>query len=608
MTDATQGPSATLEWSACDDDAISDESLECATLEVPLDHDDPQGDGPSGETIEIALVRLPASTERVGAILFNPGGPGGSGVDFLASGASTVSATLGLEGFDLIGFDPRGVDRSSGIRCLTDAEQDRYAYLDDTPDTPEAAALLEESETAFETACVEEYGERLTEFSTENTARDMDLIRAALGDDQLSYVGISYGSYLGAVYATLFPERVRSMVLDSAFEPNGDSIEQQYSTQLVGFESAFENWAAWCDDPVSGCAFRLDGVDVAEAWDRLAEQLDAAPVAATDGRSGNRVVMTMATIASLYSERSWPVLGAALASVRDDADPDGLFALADDFEGRSPDGTWTTIGQAGPVIRCASGITPQRPDDPTALFERLVELGPRFSVGLDVEDLTDDSCERLVGPVTPPTLSFTGEAPIVVIGGLNDPATPFRWAEELTASMGPSARLVTYTGEGHGFILTASCIDAIYTDVLVDLALPDADTVCEPDPDYPEPSWWDTLPVPEGVGAPIIDPLIASALGVTPSTGWLESRSTALEPDGVLDAYRDALDGAGIAEVAQQEPLPGVLQRIYLIDGEVLSVIAIGPDALADPELGLESVVGVVPDGETLVVLLALPA
>ena len=174
----------------------------------------------------MALVRLPASGDRQGAVLFNPGGPGGSGFDPIAFSGSSIASALGLDNYDLIGFDPRGVDRSGGIRCVTDAFEDAHLYVDETPDTPEEQALKDEADTGFVDGCKQKYGDTLRFYSTANTARDMDAIREALGDDQISFLGISYGTYLGATYATMFPDHVRAMVLDSAFEPNGDTVEQ----------------------------------------------------------------------------------------------------------------------------------------------------------------------------------------------------------------------------------------------------------------------------------------------------------------------------------------------------------------------------------------------
>ena len=194
---------------------------------------------------------------------------------------------MGLGGrFDIVGFDPRGVDRSAGIDCIDDQAIDALLYADDTPDDAAEAAASVAQQKMFGDACRQVYGDTLRHYSTENTARDMDMIRAALGDEQLSYIGVSYGTYLGGVYATLFPERVRAMVLDSAYEPTGDSEYDQWVTQLAGFEQAFANWAAWCEEGTE-CAFT--DVDVGARWDRLIASLEANPVKSDSGRPVNHV-------------------------------------------------------------------------------------------------------------------------------------------------------------------------------------------------------------------------------------------------------------------------------------------------------------------------------
>ncbi|MGD9998812.1 MAG: alpha/beta fold hydrolase [Ilumatobacteraceae bacterium] len=595
----TDTPAASLDWGRCDDEMVTEDELECATLPVPLDHANP-----SGDTIDIALVRVPAEdeTDRVGAIVFNPGGPGGSGFDYIAQGGTTISSELGLEDFDLIGFDPRGVDRSNGIRCLTDAEQDAVAYLDDTPDTPEEQAALDDADSQFDQACIEKYGDSLRHYSTEQTARDIDDLRIALGDDQISLLGISYGTYLFGMYATLFPDHVRAMVLDSAYEPTGDTIEQEYTTQLVGFEGAFNDWAAWCESS-DDCAFRTD--DVGSAWDQLYDQLDASPVPADDGRMANQSVMGTATISAMYSDTDWPVLADALAAVRD-GDPTALFRLADDYIGRDSDGTYSTIEQSGSIIDCASGLDAPVPDDPEALVAKLKELAPRFSEGIEPDDFTD-SCSTMMPDVTPPALAYNGDASIVVVGGTNDPATPFRWAEEMTEAMGPSARLLTYTGEGHGQMLVSSCVTDIEAAVLVDLDLPDEGATCDPDPDIPRPGWWDDLPVPDGVGEIYASAEVNGILGLAPTFAYSELRTSSLAPDDVLDAYDDALEDAGFLVGGRQEPIDGVNQAVYLqSDGEVFSVLAIGHDSMDSPDL--EGLADAVPAGQTLIVLLTLPS
>ena len=599
---ATSAPTeleSSLAWEACDDPSALDPSLECTTLTVPLDYADPEGD-----TVDLALIRVPASGTRVGAVLTNPGGPGGSGFDFVANAGSTIQLTLGLEGFDIVGFDPRGVDRSGGLRCLTDAELDANAYLDPTPETPEEQAALDASNTAFETGCTTKFGDTLRLYSTDNTARDMDSIRAAMGDEQISFLGISYGTYLGGVYATLFPDRVRAMVLDSAYAPEGDTVEQQYSTQLVGFEEAFDDWATWCENTPDECSF--SSADVGAAWDELLVQLDESPVTHTDGRQANQAVMGTATIAALYSRATWPQLALAFSTVQA-GDATALFTLADGYIGRAPDGTYSTRQQSQSIIDCASGFENTPPEDPEALLARLQELAPRFGGLLTVDDLAGDgtgACDTLMPNVEPIEVAFTGDAPVVVVGGTNDPATPIRWAEELTAAMGPNARLVTYTGEGHGFVLAAQCVNEVEGAVLASLELPDAGTQCDPDPEVERPEWWDTIVTPEGVSDPIDSPALLGALGLGPSIAFGEVRDTELDVDSALGAYDDTLTTAGFTLIQRQTPA-GFTQAIYSLDGETFAILALGPDDLAAPELS--PLAGLVNPDRTLLVLIYVP-
>ncbi|MTA15318.1 MAG: alpha/beta fold hydrolase [Actinobacteria bacterium] len=596
--DTTDGttPAGTIDWGPCDDEVATDPILECGSLTVPLD---PQN--PGGDTIDIAMVRVPAADpdDRVGAVLFNPGGPGGSGFDYVAQAGTTMVSEMGLEDFDVIGFDPRGVDRSNGLRCLADAEIDASMYLDYTPDTPEEQAAVDAVDGQFEEACLAAFGDTLIHYSTVNTAYDMDAIRAALGDEQISFIGISYGTYLGSMYATLFPDRVRAMVLDAAFEPTGDTIEQQYTTQAQGFDDAFENWVEWCQTNES-CAFRSD--DVTAAWDALRLQLDATPAPASDGRLANETVLDTATNSALYSESQWPLLASALQSASA-GDGDELFILADSYNGRNPDGTYATISQSFQIITCASGIDAEVPDDPQALVDQLLAIAPRYAQGISVDDFTD-SCALLMPNVEPIELSYPGDAPILVVGGLNDPATPFRWAEEMTVAMGSNARLLTYTGEGHGQMLNSTCVTEWEGRVITDLELPPEGEVCDPDPPVAKPGYWDTLPVPEGVSDPIDASAVNGVLGITPTLAYSESRTTALSPAEALDAYDAALEELGFVVADRVESIPGVPQGVYFTDeGTVFSILAIAGDAYDSPDLG--GLADVVDRTQTLLVLLA---
>lgn len=586
-----------LEWGPCEEDV--DDAFDCATLDVPLDYD-----APAGETIPIALIRLAASSgERQGAVLFNPGGPGGSGYDVLANaGQAFVAEMAGLGAFDLIGFDPRGVDRSNGIRCLDDATVDATTYADDIPDSAAEAAASDAADLLFGSSCQEKYGDTLIHYSTENTARDMDSIRLALGDAQISYIGISYGTYLGAVYATLFPDQVRAMVLDAAFDPSGDTVEQQYLTQLLGFEEAFDNWASWCEESTE-CEF--SGIDVGGRWDDLMARLDVESIKSDAGRPVNQVVMETATISTLYSEMSWPALGAALADA-EEGDGTGLLRLADDYTGRSDDGSYDTSQQSGDVIRCASGIEQQLPDDPAALLARMQEAAPRFSRGITVDDFRD-SCRDLFPDVVDAVVpSYRGNAPIVVVGGRNDPATPFRWAEELTAELGPSARLVSYSGEGHGQILNSSCVTEIEAAVIVDLTLPRLNATCDPDPEVERPEFWDQLPVPAGVGAPLDDPLVDVTLGLPPTQMYSDAWVLTGEADTVIEGYSSALEDLGFFTApADTELIEGATILPALApDATELVVIVVSAEGIASNE-DLSDLAGAVETGEGIVVVAA---
>ncbi len=593
---------ATIEWGECDDEAVTDEELECATLPVPLDYDDP-----TGETIDIAMVRAPATSDREGAVLFNPGGPGGSGFDPIAYSGLTIQAELGLDHFDLVGFDPRGVDRSNGIQCVDDAFQDEHLYLDDTPDTPEEQALLDEADQGFTDGCIERYGDTLKFYSTEFTARDMDTIRAGLGDEQISFLGISYGTYLGGVYATLFPDNVRAMVLDSAYEPNGDTIEEQYLTQLVGFEGAFNDWAKWCQDDAA-CPFNAP--DVGARWDALLTKLDDNPIPNSDGRLGNQSTLGTATSAALYSESEWPVLADALAKA-EAGDPAGIFALADDYNGRNADGTFTSLFQSFGIIRCASGITSQPPDDPEALLKEILEKAPRFGADTTLEDLTDtdsDGCAELVGTdVEQAQLDYTGNGPIVVIGGTNDPATPFRWAEEMAAAMGPNAALVTFTGEGHGQLLASTCVTEIEGALLADLTLPDEGTVCDPDPAIEQPEWWGDLVIPTEYSEVVSLPAVNAALGLTDTLGYGETRTTTLDAQGAADAFGATLADAGFQSLGSQDlGIDDTVEFGFLApNGDLFIVLAMGPAAFDTDDLS--GAKPSVPPGQTVVLYFFLP-
>jgi len=472
-----------MEWEACDE-FPGDTTVECGTVTVPLDYRNPDE-----QTIDIALLRYPAQSGKAkGVLLVNDGGPGSSGVDFAYYSGPDMIDSLGLEDFDIVGFDPRGVDRSGGLKCQSDEELDRFMYLDYTPDDDDEQALYDEWLEA-EDPCVVEYGEELRHYSTENIARDMDQIRLAMEVDRIHYLGISWGTYLGGVYATLFPDNVRSMFLDAAYDPQGDSADESELTQAVGFEKSFDAWVDWCEDDAEACAFSSN--DVKADWLALEDELDAEPLVADDGREVNHVVMETATISVLYSEAAWPFLGDALASA-DGGDGQALLEMSDFWMGRAEDGSYATLVDAYSIIGCASGTYAFEPENPEALLEQLKEEAPWYSRDYEAEDL-GASCDDAFGDPDIFEIDVTASLPIVVLGGTNDPATPMRWSEEMVLRLGDKARLAVFNGEGHSHILASRCVDEIASKLFTSLRLPADGTECDPDMPVEKPQWWDSV-------------------------------------------------------------------------------------------------------------------
>jgi pimeloyl-ACP methyl ester carboxylesterase len=453
-------------WYPCHDieiQPVASVTFECGHVDVPLDYTDLEG-----EKITLAMIRIPAQGQRIGAVFYNPGGPGGSGVDYVAHLGPQYVQKLHLEGFDFVGFDPRGVDRSGGLKCLTDNELAINLYR----------AYL----WGFDSACITKYGAKLQFYSTENTARDMEVMRAAMGDTKISYLGVSYGTYLGAVYASMFPYHIRAMVLDSAYEPNGDTPEEQQLTQAVAFEQAFNRWIAWCERDTT-CAFHA--ADVGAAWDALYAQ-DV--IASGDGRDVNKDVLMSATKWALYSQACWRPLGSALAKLAQQ-DTREIWQMVDAGDKRNIDGSYKTSMQSHEIIMCASGIRQEPVTDADELIEQLHLRAPRFTQILTADDIRGGSyCDTYMEAMPVVPINYTGTAPVLIVGGQNDPATPLRWATKLRDEMGPNAVLLIYAGEGHGPVGESTCVDAVAADVLNGAQLPAAGILCPPDYDTPPPS------------------------------------------------------------------------------------------------------------------------
>jgi pimeloyl-ACP methyl ester carboxylesterase len=479
-----------IEWSTCDE-YPDEEMIECGVLEVPLDYSDLEG-----ETLEIALLRIPASSNKAkGVVLTNPGGPGESGVDFVYNTSLDFVENLGLEDFDIVGFDPRGVGGSGGLSCLTDQQNDKFIYLDYTPDDDREQELYDEL-MEIDEPCTEKFGKDLRFYSTENTARDMDLIRESMGFETINYLGISYGTYLGGVYATLFPDRVESMFLDSAYDPQGDTAEQDYLTQAEGFENAFNNWVDWCESKPSDCSFSSN--DVKADWLELYDAYDAKSMFTEDDREVNAEVIDYATLSSLYSRWGWSVLADALVALRD-GDATQAFALADWYVGRDEDGQYGDGYDSSVIINCASGTIEAVPKDSEALLKKIREIAPWYARDYDVDSFDGGYCESVFDKADLFEIDYQGDAPIVVLGGTDDPATPLRWAQEMATHMGTNASLLTFKGEGHSQIFNSRCVDEIARELFNSLRKPKDEVECEADVPAAKPMWWDDVVNIDGI-------------------------------------------------------------------------------------------------------------
>ncbi len=466
------GDEGTLVWAECDDAGNAAVPLECSTLQVPLDYDEPDG-----EQIDIAVARLAATgdpAERIGSLVFNPGGPGGSGIEALSFIPLTMSDDITAR-FDIVSFDPRGVGTSTALECENDLDDE--VFLLAAGDDAGWQRLVDDVPTRLET-CTTETLQLADHVGTNNAARDMDRLRAALGDEGLSYVGYSYGTRLGATYAELFPDKIRALVLDAAVKPTVDSAVLGRE-QGVGFDRALDNFAAACDaDP--DCVLQELGptLGVIDALEQEIAELGSFPTDDPD-RTLSPGEMSLGIAAALYSKESWPFLAAALYTAETEQDGSVLQALGDSLAGRQPDGTYDNSQIANGFISCADD--PARPDaaarrvladeaaDESTYFADFL----RASTGcLGIQPALDP---LIIGPAV-------GAPPIVVIGNTGDPATPYEWSQEL-ADLLDSAVLYTVEAEGHTAYGSIECVQPAIDAYLLDLVVPAVDSTCSDNAD-----------------------------------------------------------------------------------------------------------------------------
>ncbi|AUY51415.1 alpha/beta hydrolase [Streptomyces sp. CB01881] len=474
-----------IAWAACPADPQAEQAkidisgLLCGKLHVPLDYTHPAADA-----LDIAMIKLPAAKpdQKVGSLMVNPGGPGASGIEMVKYGAKDFDGALHNR-FDVIGFDPRGTGDSSPVVCFDDKQKDARNEADDPLDPAVRKAEHVKNATEHAAACQAKSGKLLPFVGTRNTARDLDVLRAAVGDKKLNYLGVSYGTYLGAVYAEEFPKNAGRLILDGAVDPAQDQLDHGIDQQ-VGFEKSFERFAADCvQNHAAECPL---GKDPAKAAKKAADFLDGLhdhPMTAKDGRKLGRDLAWTGTTQLLYGDEktTWQYLRNALGWAMVANKADALLAFADEYNGRDAKGHYNAMEEANGAIRCADNAAPApTPEKAQQAVAKLQAEAPLFSRGVTVDDYSEPGCAYwpFKTPEKAHTIRAEGADPILVVGSTGDPATPYASAEALAKGFA-AATLLTRVGEGHGaFGKGNTCIDAALEAYLVDGKLPAAGTRC----------------------------------------------------------------------------------------------------------------------------------
>ena len=457
---------ASFVWKACDDSA-STTSVQCSTLEVPYDYDNP-----SAGTFSLYVKLRPATNPslRIGSMMVNPGGPGFGG-SALADDSSYYFSTDLTDHFDIIAWDPRGTGKSTpSVDCVDDYDQ--YFGIDSPPDTPEEKQALIDASQAFNDECMANSGEILPYISTQASATDMNSIRQALGEDKISYFGFSYGSELGATWATMFPQTVRAAVLDGAVDPRATSAEEGMA-QAKGFDGQLATFLATCSKN-KACEFYNGGKSEA-AFDSLILELDAKPlVVSADRTPVTQGVAFTAVAQAMYSDYYWPQLEKALADAQQ-GDGAGLLKLYDDYYQRKDDGSYGNELEAFLAISCLDdpGATSiQEVDDAVQGFIAVApRLGANFGYGY--------SCALWpVKPAVKVGVTGKGAGPIVVIGTTGDPATPLASTRKMAAALEQGILLIVEANQHTGYG-TNDCVNTAVDSYLIDLTVPVSETTCK---------------------------------------------------------------------------------------------------------------------------------
>ncbi|KOV60146.1 alpha/beta hydrolase [Streptomyces sp. MMG1121] len=446
---------------------------QCATMKAPLDWGNPKGD-----TIDIALIRARTSgpaSKRIGSLVFNFGGPGGSGVSTLPAFGSDYDVLRTR--YDLVSFDPRGVGRSAPVKCESDDQLDVYFQQDATPDTSAERTQLVDRTNQFNAACEKNSKKVLPHVATTDAARDMDLLRQVLGDDKLHYFGISYGTELGGVYAHLFPQNVGRAVFDGVVDPT-QNPEQSALGQAKGFQLALDNFAEDCTSKTTQCPIGDTPQDVKNRIAKLLNDLEKNPIPGIPPRQLTQTAATNGIAQSLYSKDFWEYLTEGL---EDAYAGDGkiLMLLSDALNGRDQNGQYSNLTAANIAINCAD----EKPRYSVDYIQRKVPefraaaplFGDYLAWGLI-------SCNNwaVPGAADHPDVSAPGSAPILVVGNTGDPATPYEGAKKMVDALGRGVGVeLTYKGQGHGaYDSKNKCVQSTVNSYLLNGTVPKDGKVC----------------------------------------------------------------------------------------------------------------------------------
>lgn len=470
---ADAAPGSGPEWGSCAQwvqEPAAIPTAQCRTVPVPVDWNSAD---PQGAQAQLAVIRIPATGDRIGTLMINPGGPGASAVDTVAGMGAALAGSPLTDRFDLVGFDPRGVGHSTPeLRCRTDAEIDAYRREPMADYSPAGVAHIESLYRQFAQQCLDRMGAPfLANVGTASAIRDMEAVRIALGEDQINYLGFSYGTELGAAYAERYGDRVRTMVLDGAIDPSLDPITKNVR-QLAGFQKAFDSYAADCAKSTD-CPLGTDPARFVDRFHHLVDPLVASPGATSDPRGLGYADAITGTGNALYSARYWPYLTSGLLGLARGTDAGDLLVLADDYWHRDSSGRYRNQQDAFTAIRCVDTPFPTDPAVWADADRQLREAAPFLAYGEFTGYAPRDICALWPVPATSVPHPVTGPGPgkVVVVSTTGDPATPYQAGVDLARQMG--ADLISFDGVQHTVVFNGdACVDTAVLNFFVNQASP----------------------------------------------------------------------------------------------------------------------------------------